>query len=823
VGRALCVYAGGVNQRFGRYELLEELARGGMGAVHRARDLELGREVAIKVITTPLDPEALARFKLEGEAAARVRHPNVLQVHERGVHQGRPYLVMDMARGGSLKDRARQTGPITGPEAARLLIPIAEALAEVHAAQILHRDLKPENVLLNEAGEPLLADFGIAKAVDRETRYTQTGALMGSPAYMAPEQVDGGALGVEVDVYGLGGILYQLLTDRPPFVGGSMVAVLQKVLTQPPPPPSKLVGGLDPRIEAICLRCLAKDPRARYPDMKSVIAALEEASESASRPDPSSRVAALGGVLVLLTLLLGGALALVGRQAPSPTPTAPAFRVSQLGETGRDGRFRLRIQPPEPLASPSEVRVSWEGGKSQSYPFPPGAALELSLRSPHAGRTTWRVALRKPSFSASLDVECPDIPRWYLELPEPPPLLPGLEPGETPGDYLNEVDESLMRWIPPGKAMAAVPGEVGEVEVSTGFYIGKFEITTAQVRAYRRWLTKVKLPKGQQGRPAAHQSFHDATRYCRWAGGRLPTISEWNLAALGEPPRRRYPWGTSPPTRAHGIETGRYNPPRVDDSSDRTPEGVVGLGGGLSEWVGDMTPSRVTGLEPDFAAPSKPVETPYPPDSIEAGRSRELRGASFMREMDSANARYHPPRPAVRRGRPKKSDETDWRREQGIRLVRSPLRPEPKHLSWKVRFKTFPYDPNYVQSKRCPGPEVSLVPWEEPELELRLLRDPWKASRLPESKQNSFVTLARTEVELPPGRWVFSILHADDGVRMKVRAGERVLGEVDAWIHQIAGHHEVAFELMAKTQVQVEVEHCEIFGGEGLWVELSRQ
>jgi len=270
-----------------------------MGAVYRARDLELGREVAIKVITTPLGAEALGRFKLEGEAAARVSHPNVLQVHERGVHQGRPYLVMDLAA-GSLRDRLRKGGPLSGPEAALLLAPIADALGQVHAAQILHRDLKPENILLSSDGTPLLADFGIARAVDRETRYTQSGVLVGTPAYMAPEQASAEEFDTRVDVYGLGAILYELVTGRPPFIGGTVVNVLNRVMNEPPMAPSQISPGLEKWVEALILRCLEKSPQDRWPNMEELARALRSGKvpgqvRSSSALPPRGRRQARGG------------------------------------------------------------------------------------------------------------------------------------------------------------------------------------------------------------------------------------------------------------------------------------------------------------------------------------------------------------------------------------------------------------------------------------------------------------------------------------------------------------------------------------------------
>ncbi|MGE0711310.1 MAG: bifunctional serine/threonine-protein kinase/formylglycine-generating enzyme family protein [Planctomycetota bacterium] len=323
-------------RRLGRWELRRELGRGGMGVVYLAHDPRLGREVALKLLPIEDAGEVdLARFEAEGRAAAAVRHPNVLTVHELGQAEGCAFLTMEVARGGSLRDRLRREGTLDEELAADLVAGVAEGVAALHRAQLVHRDLKPENVLFAEDGRPLLADLGLARVLDRQTRLTQTGALVGTPAYMAPEQAKGERerIGPPTDVYGLGALLYECLTGEPPFSGPTMLTLLDAIVSASPRPPSALRPGLDRRLDALCLRCLAKDPQARYPDAAALGAALRGWSEGRLAPPPGAgralRVAAALSAAALLLLVAVAALGPRPRvapampaQSPSASPTA---------------------------------------------------------------------------------------------------------------------------------------------------------------------------------------------------------------------------------------------------------------------------------------------------------------------------------------------------------------------------------------------------------------------------------------------------------------------------------------------------------------------
>jgi predicted Ser/Thr protein kinase len=259
-------------RHFGEYEVQGELGRGGMGVVYLARHTGLQRLVALKVVLGGglASEQEVRRFQLEARAAAALSHPGIVPVHEVGQYEGQHFFSMGYVPGGSLAARTA-AGPVPPDEAARLLRDVCNAVACAHDHGILHRDLKPANILLDENGRPLVTDFGLAKRVTSAgpdgPSLTQTGAVIGTPSYMAPEQAAGRGdeVGVASDVYALGAVLYELLTGRPPFRAATTLETLTQVLDAAPAPPRLVNTSIPADLEAICLKCLEKAAKDRYP------------------------------------------------------------------------------------------------------------------------------------------------------------------------------------------------------------------------------------------------------------------------------------------------------------------------------------------------------------------------------------------------------------------------------------------------------------------------------------------------------------------------------------------------------------------------------
>jgi tetratricopeptide (TPR) repeat protein/tRNA A-37 threonylcarbamoyl transferase component Bud32 len=249
------------------YEIIEEIARGGMGVVYRARQIKLNRIVALKVILSGAhaSERERAQFQREAEAVARLQHPHIVQIYEIGEQNALPYFSLEYVDGGSLAKKLSGT-PVPAKQAAQLTETLARAVQVAHEQGIIHRDLKPGNVLLTSDGTPKIADFGLAKRLDSDTAHSRSGAIIGTPSYMAPEQASGRTkeIGPSVDVYALGAILYELLTARPPFKAPTAWDTVLQVISEEVVPPSRLQTKLARDLETICLKCLQKEPGKRY-------------------------------------------------------------------------------------------------------------------------------------------------------------------------------------------------------------------------------------------------------------------------------------------------------------------------------------------------------------------------------------------------------------------------------------------------------------------------------------------------------------------------------------------------------------------------------
>ncbi|MGE0708931.1 MAG: protein kinase [Planctomycetota bacterium] len=387
-----------------RYEVRGQLGQGGMGTVLLAWDPALGREVALKLLLAPDDEAARRRFEIETAALVRLRHANLVRCHSAGEHEGRPFLVLDRVEGSTLAERLR-AGPLPPAEAAALAETLADALAHAHAQGVLHRDLKPENVILRaDHGEPVVVDFGLARdlAASRSSP-TRTGAVLGSPGYWAPEQAAGrpAEVGPWTDVYGLGALLYAALTGAPPVEAATFVEAMVAAVSQEPALPSRRAPNVPEPLERVCLRCLAKDPAARYPDaaaLRDDLArvrrgepVLAAPARPRSRAAPALGLAALGLGAAGLWLLARGSGAAPQDQLPPPVSAPAEVPVPPASGEGLPARFdptAYRGATPQQLAEalrPLERAPAWQLVARDAALLPPletlGVERDLLQRS----------------------------------------------------------------------------------------------------------------------------------------------------------------------------------------------------------------------------------------------------------------------------------------------------------------------------------------------------------------------------------------------------------------------------------------------------------
>ena len=379
-------------ERFGRYRILKTLGKGGMGTVYLAHDTQLDRPVALKVPHfAAADAWAMARFQREARIAAGIHHPNLCPVHDVGDVNGIPYLTMAYIEGRPLSTFLRGDKPLPQRQVALLVRKLAAALQEAHRQGIVHRDLKPANIMINQRQEPVIMDFGLAqRSQTDDVRLTRNGALVGTPAYMPPEQASGDlkAIGPACDVYSLGVILYELLTGRLPF-DGPLAAVLAQVLFQEPEPPRQHRLDLDPALEAICLKAMAKKIADRYPSMAELHDALGVYLRSAGTPD-AGRTAAVG---------LGP-----GREPPSPAPAEPLFEVPDppLLTVPPSAPAAISLRGAEPAAQPGKTwprKWLWLACSCAAALLLVGIVLYTSAGS----KATLEIKLDDPGAVVSLD------------------------------------------------------------------------------------------------------------------------------------------------------------------------------------------------------------------------------------------------------------------------------------------------------------------------------------------------------------------------------------------------------------------------------------
>jgi serine/threonine-protein kinase len=334
---------GATGRRLGNYDLLEELGRGGMGVVYKAVPRLAGRTVAVKLVLggAASGADDRRRFLAEVQSMARLRHPHIVPIHEIGEEEGCSYFSMEYMPGGTLSDKVRR-GPVPVAEAARIIEHLAAAVQAAHEAGVLHRDIKPGNVMFDGDGTPKLTDFGLCKQLDQGDGHTRTGAVVGTAAYMPPEQAGGTReLTATADVYSLGATLYAVLTGRAPFIGRDFQQTIHRVLNDDPVPPRALRGEIPRDLEAVCLKALEKDAARRYPTAQALgedLARWREGASTLARPQSwPQRIARRlrrhwRAVTLATVLLVTVSIAAALWPRPEPDRLAPVDAALKRGE-----------------------------------------------------------------------------------------------------------------------------------------------------------------------------------------------------------------------------------------------------------------------------------------------------------------------------------------------------------------------------------------------------------------------------------------------------------------------------------------------------------
>jgi eukaryotic-like serine/threonine-protein kinase len=625
-----------IGQSIGRYHIIEQLGEGGMATVYKAYDTRLDCEVAIKIIRTDMIGTAFhermfKRFEREAHEMAKFSHPNIVHIRDYGEHQGSPYLVMEYIRGGTLKDR---TGtPMPYAQAARLLAPVARALDYAHRHEVVHRDVKPANILINEEGQPLVSDFGIAKILDSERGQTLTtpGVGVGTPEYMAPEQVQGKGMDQRVDIYSLGIVFYELVTGKVPFEADTPFAVAAMHLHEPLPSPRQFVPGLPVEVERVLLRALARQPVDRYPDMAEFAEALEnlgrsyevqqmkEEMENRLRRELEERIRKeMGGGTKKEEVETGEKHAHKAQKKPDEEKHKEKLKPVKSKAATYDDIGEAKTRLPAGNRYPAWVwgiaagavlvlaLLGWGGnalaaqGKAGNGPL-----AFLATRTPTLTLTI--SATPTPRHTPTPTLTFTPTLTYTPTTTHTPAFTPTPRVGDT---RVSTIDGMALVYVPAGEflmgstssdELAATDEKPQHTVYLDAFWIDRTEVTNAM---YAKCVaagdcdapdstgsyTRSSYYENAQyaDYPVIYVSWIDASAYCDWAGRWLPSEAEWEKAARGTD-GRIYPWGDQSPSanllnyyQNEGDTTAVGSYP-----SSASPYGALDMAGNVWEWVHD--------------------------------------------------------------------------------------------------------------------------------------------------------------------------------------------------------------------------------------------
>lgn len=639
-------------QRLGRYVLKRVLGRGGMGEVYEALDPETGRTVAIKVLPATLSaqPGYLDRFNQELKLAASLEHIHILPIYDHGSENGTTYIVMRYLTGSDLQNRLHKLGRPSTLDARKLLRQIGDALDYAHSRGVVHRDLKPNNIMFDDRGNAYLGDFGIAKVLGTASGLTGTGQIVGTPYYMAPEQVKADVVDARADIYSLGIIAFQLLTGELPFSAPTPYAVMYKHLSDEPPRPSDLQSNLDPRVDEVIHAALAKDPDDRFQTAHELVEALDSAlvniPDSEQRTGfmtvqvdtkdtdltytpprtPKSRtpekrrrlpIVWMTALLGLIAVAVFAVVMLTGGGDNDPTPTAADDLAAQVSDTPEP----LATDTVEPTETPTlsttdleetiqsnmemalelQTSIAADGFTqtatlwTQTPTIDPVATANARLTATFERETELNLTATATQWTATPTATATNTPTFT-----PPPTAVAFVVAET-GVTTNtewepvvwQFDAVEMVLVPAGCFMMgsedfAIERPVHETCFDAPFWIDRYEVTQGN---FARLGGVQADPSDFEGtnHPVEDVTWFEAQDFCLMRGARLPTEAEWEYTARG-PDGLVYPWGDV------FVPDNAVYEGNSDDSTmpvGSRPDGVSWVGafdlsGNVREWTSSI-------------------------------------------------------------------------------------------------------------------------------------------------------------------------------------------------------------------------------------------
>lgn len=620
-------------KQLGQYRVVSPLGEGGMAAVYKAYQAAMDRYVALKILPRHFaaDPEFVGRFEQEAKVIAKLQHVHILPVHDFGTEDGYTYIVMPYVETGTIAEILHGK-PLPLQQIRKIITQVADALGHAHARGLVHRDVKPSNILIDEDGNSLLTDFGIAKMVEGTIQFTQTGAILGTPAYMSPDQIKGETLDGRSDIYSLGVVMYEMATGRPPYRAETPPAIFVKHLHDPLPTPRSFNPDLPVSVERVILKSLAKDPVERYASVFELIQAINAAIpevglpatmveeiepdpgetiveppvgipeglphtevevepavhdpslkvevERASLPGGLSRFALVGGagvifvgIAIVAVLLFGGNGG--GKEDPGRTKTGPTDSFEQTLQPSPEATLIIETQQPE-QSTDTPAPTQPQGGDLTTNPVD---GAELS----YIPEGCFLMGATKADNEYVMDREGPVhevcLDGYWI--------------------YLKEVSVDQFRVFVEDTGYITDAERLGYGIVYTQFDDGSYDWNKT-AGAYWRYPRGLDYPTPPGNHPVDQVTVEDAAEYCGWAGWRLPTEAEWEHAARG-PTNTLYPWGNALPHGSYLNLCDRNCPgledvSLLDDGYGRAAPvgsfppnsfGLYDMAGNVWEWVAD--------------------------------------------------------------------------------------------------------------------------------------------------------------------------------------------------------------------------------------------